>query len=86
MTFAKIRVSFGKKVLFFLKEMNGLVLAESASYIAGATINEQSSGYTKADFVMHGSIHMQMRNDKNLKVKLEKLYNGDYGGKFRLKP
>ncbi len=77
-------MSFGKKLLFFSKEMDGLVLAESASYIAGATINEQSSGYTKADFVMHGS--MQMRNDKNLEEKLKKLYTGYFDEQFFLIP
>ncbi len=88
-----------------VKESDGLVLAESASYIAGATVNEGSprvdgqGNYSKADFVLYGSIHMQMRNDRNMREKLEGvkqvdsngvttfskgLYRGYYGTHFKI--
>ncbi len=69
----------------FEKQSDGVALAESAANMAGATVTENTPGYSKEDFVMHGSIHMQMRNDKNLEVKLKKLYTGFYDKQFELK-
>jgi len=66
------------------KQSDGIVLAESAANMAGATVNENTPGYTKDDFVLYGSIHMQMRNDMNMKRKLEGVKTGDewYGGLY----
>lgn len=84
------------------KQSDGLVLAESASYIAGATVNENSTkpdgsgNFTKDDFVLYGSIHHQMRNDANVRLKLGGvkvgstnewtggLYTGYYGAYFKI--
>jgi len=103
MTFMKVKILYGKMGLSLSeKQSDGVVLAESASYIAGATVNENSQkpdgsgSYTKEDFVLYGSIHHQMRNDINVRLKLEGvkngstnkwekgLYNGYYGEYFKI--
>ena len=89
-------------IIFTCKQSDGIVLAESAANIAGATVNENSlkpdgsGSFTKEDFVLYGSIHHQMRNDENVRLKLEGvkipssskwtagLYNGYYGDYFKI--
>ena len=71
-------------IFTYEKQSDGIILAESAANMAGATVNENSLGFSKDDFVMYGSIHMQMRNDRNLRIKLEKLYTNYYDKQFKL--
>ncbi len=66
------------------KASDGGVLVESAANMAGATVNENSPGFSKEYFMMAGSTHFQLRNDKNLEIKLKKLYIGDYHKHFIL--
>ena len=73
-------------IIFTCKQSDGIVLAESAANMAGATVNENSPGFSKDDFVMYGSTHFQMRNDENLGVKLKKLYTNYYDKQFYLDP
>lgn len=61
------------------KATDGVVTAESAKALPGKTVMHNNAEYT-----LKGSNHMQMRNDKNLKKKLKKLYNGDYGSFFQI--
>ena len=60
----------------FYKESDGIVLAESASAFPG-TIN------TKNNIKLSGSNHEQIKNDKNTKLALTKLYNGLSGSYFQ---
>jgi len=77
----------------FGKLSDGVVPAESAANMAGATLNENSQGFTKDDFRLRGDIHQQVRNSMELRRVLEgndnnptvkSLFNGDYHNHFKL--
>jgi hypothetical protein len=66
------------KLQWSIKDNDGIVIAESAGDLPGATavpprivINDIPS--------YQGSSHMQIRNDEYLKRSLKKLFDGDYG-------
>jgi triacylglycerol esterase/lipase EstA (alpha/beta hydrolase family) len=71
-------------ITYTIAENDGIVLAESAKNLPGAThcpsriLMNNVQGYD-------GSSHMQIRNDKYLKGSLNKLFDGDYGTFFKLK-
>jgi len=61
--------------------------------LAGATLNENSSGFTHDDFALHADIHQQMRNSEEMKRKFEgdsndpeakSLFDGEYLDFFKL--
>ena len=68
---------------YIIKESDGVVVAESADNLPGATAiplkpNTSAPNYT-------GSSHMQVRNDRFLKQSLFQIFNGDYGLFFKTK-
>ena len=77
----------------FGKLSDGVVPAESAANMAGATLNENSPGFTKDDFRLRGDIHQQVRNSMELRRVLEgdesndivkSLFKGNYHEQFKL--
>ena len=66
---------------------DGVVTAESARALPGKTVmfNDESRYILRDKNTGFGSNHMQMRNDKNLRKKLDGLYDGDYGRFFQIK-
>lgn len=61
-----------------------MVTAESAKALPGKTVlfSDEDNYILKGN--IHGSNHMQMRNDEHLKTKLDRLYDGEYGRFFQI--
>jgi hypothetical protein len=75
------------KLVWTIKESDGIVLAESAQDLPYATqLPVRLEGYEISPFKYSGSSHMQIRNDRALRDNLTKLLNGQYGEFFRLTP
>lgn len=69
---------------FNYKPNDGIVLAESASNLPGATAIPPQIGINNLN-TYDGSSHMQIRNDEYLKRLFFKLFEGEYGGFFKTK-
>lgn len=70
------------KVQWTYKPNDGIVLAESASDLPGATAVPPRISITNLSSY-DGSSHMQIRNDEYLRISFFKLFEGDYGTFFK---
>lgn len=66
------------KLQWTVKENDGIVVAESAGNLPGATAVPPRIVINDVP-LYKGSSHMQIRNDEYLKRSLKKLFDGDYG-------
>jgi pimeloyl-ACP methyl ester carboxylesterase len=75
------------KLVWTIKESDGIVLAESAQDLPYATrVPVRLRGIETDPQNWTGSSHMQIRNDEALRENLTKLLDGDYGNFFKLTP
>ena len=73
--------------VLYIKDSDGVALAESAKNLPGAThIPIKLEGVQLSLTVFTGSSHMQIRNDEAMREKLTNLLNGQYGFYFETYP